>query len=168
MTNFEKALNEIYDIEGDYVNDPDDSGGKTNLGITESLARDWGYTGEMKDLDHDTAKQIYYDVFWSRYDLDEFDFKIAKEVFEQAVNMGPSRAIKNLQKSYNLLTGNNIAADGIMGPQTKEAVNNYSYPQKIVEILNGLQFIHYKNIVESNSSQRKFLWGWVNKRVKIG
>jgi len=168
MTKFEKALEEVFFVEGGYSNDPDDKGGETNLGITKDLARDWGYEGAMEDLGTDTAKEIYFDVFWDNYDLSDFELIIGKEVFEQAVNMGPKQAIKHLQKSYKLLTGNGIVVDGIMGSNTKRAINSYSYPNKIVAILNGFQFNYYKDIVEDNPSQRKFLWGWVNKRVKIG
>ena len=38
------------DIEGGYVNDPDDKGGETCHGVTLTTAREYGYKGKMKDL----------------------------------------------------------------------------------------------------------------------
>ena len=37
------TINHIIEIEGGYVNDPNDSGGETNYGVTEKVARDNGY-----------------------------------------------------------------------------------------------------------------------------
>ncbi len=48
--NFEKAFEEIILHEGGYADDPADSGGKTMYGITEAVARNSGYRGEMKDF----------------------------------------------------------------------------------------------------------------------
>ena len=38
-----KIINEIIGVEGGYVNDPSDSGGETNFGITVAVARQFGY-----------------------------------------------------------------------------------------------------------------------------
>lgn len=35
----DKIINEIIRVEGGYVNDPRDSGGETNFGITVAVAR---------------------------------------------------------------------------------------------------------------------------------
>ena len=47
-------------VEGGYADDPADLGGKTNLGITEAVARRHGYTGDMRDLTDSLAYHIYY------------------------------------------------------------------------------------------------------------
>lgn len=49
----------IIEREGGYVNDPNDLGGATNYGITEKVAREWGYQGDMRDLPRIVAYQIY-------------------------------------------------------------------------------------------------------------
>jgi len=43
----QEIINQIIDVEGGYVNDPSGSGGETNFGITEAVARAYGYAGAM-------------------------------------------------------------------------------------------------------------------------
>lgn len=48
---------------GGYSDDPSDSGGKTNHGITEKVARQSGYTGDMRDLSLQQAQDIYVNQY---------------------------------------------------------------------------------------------------------
>lgn len=48
-------FNAILGKEGGYVNHPDDKGGPTNWGITQSTARAHGYSGDMRSLTRDQA-----------------------------------------------------------------------------------------------------------------
>ena len=52
-------INHVIEIEGGYVDDPSDSGGETNYGITKAVARRYGYAGHMRDLPREVAYQIY-------------------------------------------------------------------------------------------------------------
>ena len=52
------TINEIIKVEGGVVNDPNDSGGATNFGITEQVAREYGYTNDMRDLPRVAAVRI--------------------------------------------------------------------------------------------------------------
>ena len=45
-----KIINQIIEREGGYVDDISDSGGETKYGITEEVARRYGYDGKMIDL----------------------------------------------------------------------------------------------------------------------
>lgn len=167
---FEQAFGEILGFEGGYSNDPDDSGGKTKYGITESTARKAGYEGEMKDLTLESAKKMYYELYWKRWNYHKIkDQRIAVEMFDQAVNMGPVTANKNLQKAYNLLNcgkAGDLKVDGVIGPITLAYVNRYPYMTDLLQLLNVLQAKHYIDIVESNPSQEKFFRGWL-KRTKV-
>ena len=49
----------IIAVEGGYVNNPLDPGGETNYGISEPVARQYGYKGPMSRLPLQTAKEIY-------------------------------------------------------------------------------------------------------------
>ncbi|WP_083579019.1 glycosyl hydrolase 108 family protein [Tardibacter chloracetimidivorans] len=48
--NIESELNALLHREGGYVNNPNDTGGETNWGITRGVAVANGYSGPMKDL----------------------------------------------------------------------------------------------------------------------
>ncbi|MFW6409542.1 MAG: glycoside hydrolase family 108 protein [Halanaerobiales bacterium] len=164
---FQEALKHVLEFEGGYSDHEADSGGKTRYGITEKVARKHGYEGDMKDFDVNRAKEIYYRAYWKEQNYHKIkDKHIAIEMFDQAVNMGPKTANKNLQKSYNILTKDNIAVDGIIGSQTLWAINNYKRPDYIFNMLNAYQARHYINLVEDDESQKVFIKGWI-KRVVI-
>ena len=54
--NIEKYLDELIKREGGYVNNPADRGGATKYGITQAVARENGWNGNMKDLPLEFAK----------------------------------------------------------------------------------------------------------------
>ena len=56
---FLKFFNYILLVEGGYSNDKNDKGGETKYGITKEIAREYGYTGNMRDLTKATAQKIY-------------------------------------------------------------------------------------------------------------
>jgi lysozyme family protein len=165
---FQEAFRKTMEVEGGYVDHPDDPGGKTNFGITELTARNLGHEGKMEDLTLEKAKELYYRNYWKNQKYNKIlNRDIAKEMFDQAVNMGPNTANKNLQKAYNLLTLNTITEDGIIGPKTLEAVNNYAKPTALFNLLNGYQIKHYITLAENSDKFKSFIAGWINKRIEI-
>ena len=169
MANFEKAFEKVLKFEGGYVNDPVDRGGETNWGITKKVARNAGYRGEMKDLTVEDAKKIYRQNYWSIIKLDQIkDDSIAIKAFDIAVNMGTGTAIRLLQKAYNILNQETITVDGIVGPQTLSAINNYKHKKDLFHLLNVLQARRYIKIVENDESQKRFIRGWLKRtQMKI-
>ena len=179
--NFEYALKEVLGIEGGFVNDKDDSGGKTNYGITESLAKQYGY--DIETLTKQEAISIYYNEFWEKYKLDLIQNKdISKEVFEFGINAGMKIAIKTLQRAFNTLSQDILVEDGSLGPKTATKINSYHYPQSILKIQNILQGYYYILLAEDNYTElvdfknhketkggknKKFVRGWIEKRVKV-
>ena len=70
MTPFERALQHTLGIEGGFSADAADSGGATRWGITEAVAREFGYQGEMKDLPLEFAADVYRQKYWNLLQLD--------------------------------------------------------------------------------------------------
>lgn len=65
--NIEQYLEELIKREGGYVNNPADRGGATKYGITQAVARENGWNGNMKDLPLEFAKSIYKNnTGWNR------------------------------------------------------------------------------------------------------
>lgn len=56
---FNKAFNNLIKLEGEYVNDADDTGGETKFGISKK----WYPHLDIKNLSRDDAMKIYYDDF---------------------------------------------------------------------------------------------------------
>lgn len=112
---FEQAFATIAPIEGGF-SDRDkqaDPGGATKYGITERVARAWGYQGDMRDLPLETAKAIAKAWYWDKYQCDQFDPRIAYQVFDAAYNGG--YPVKWLQECVG------TTPDGIIGAKTVAA-----------------------------------------------
>lgn len=169
MSNFEKCFEKLILIEGGYVNDSYDSGGETKYGITKNTARKNGYMGSMKDLPLSVAKDVYKKNYWDINKLDEINNEnIQEEIFDTGVNCGTSTAIKFIQKAFNILSpGSPLTIDGKIGKNTLNAINNYKYPNRLLKLANAYQVKHYLEITEKNEKNEKFIFGWLDNRVKV-
>jgi lysozyme family protein len=114
--NFDQAFDILLKHEGGFSDHPADPGGKTRYGITEAVAREVGYRGDMRELPVDLAKRIYKDRYWGAVRADELPAEVRYAVFDAAVNSGPRQAIRWLQRAVG------TRDDGIIGPQTLAAV----------------------------------------------
>lgn len=174
----ERIINEIIRVEGGYVNDPADSGGETNFGITEAVARANGYTGAMRDMPREVAFDIYSAKYWDAVKGDqlvELSENVAEEVVDTSVNMGPSRAGKFLQRSLNVLNGEaklyaDLTVDGDIGPATLSALAAYLDQRNelvLSRALNCLQGSFYIELAERREKDERFVYGWLNNRVVL-
>ena len=166
-------------VEGGYSNDPNDSGGETNHGITVAVAREHGYTGSMTQLTAEKAQEIYAESYIK---TPKFDLLLARspavgtKLTDIGVNAGPARAALWLQQSLNDLSRGGrdyavVAADGAIGPRTVaayEALEKRRGRVKACELtlklLDGYQAAHYSALAKgvANSS---FMVGWVDHRL---
>lgn len=115
MSTFDDAFANTIGLEGGFVDNPADPGGATMYGVTEAVARKWGYTGPMQDLPLETAKQIAKQEYWDPYQCDALIPMVAFQVFDAVYNGGD--VVRWLQQSSG------ATVDGVMGPQTLAAVN---------------------------------------------
>lgn len=69
--NIEQALVHLLRSEGGFVDHPSDPGGATNHGVTERVARQHGYTGDMRDLPLSVATTIYRKQYWAMIKADQ-------------------------------------------------------------------------------------------------
>ena len=113
--NFDTAFALLLNHEGDFSDHAADPGGKTRLGITEAVARQAGYTGDMRELPVDLAKRIYLDSYWRPVRADDLPPGVRYIVFDGAVNSGPAQSALWLQRALG------VTADGVIGPKTLAA-----------------------------------------------
>lgn len=174
----ENIINHIIEVEGGYVNDPNDSGGETNFGVTVEVARNNGYAGNMEDMPREFAFDVYAEKYWSAVrgdDLEKVDSTIAAEVVDTAVNMGPRRAGKFLQRALNAfnIVGtlyDDLVIDGEIGPATIRALNAYKKQREInplLKALNCLQGAFYVELAERREKDEKFIYGWFRNRIGV-
>ena len=131
--NVDALIEALIDREGGYVDNPADKGGPTCFGITEAVARAHGYAGAMRQLPRERAAAIYRRLYWSRPHLDEIaarSTRIAAELFDTGVNMGPAVAITFLQRALTALNRNgsdypDLTPDGRVGAPTLSALDTF-------------------------------------------
>lgn len=174
MANFNHAIEKTLKLEGGYANDSNDAGGETNYGITEAVARSYGYSGEMKDLDLVTAKGIYKTRYWDKLKLDEIESQpIAEKLFDVGVNCGVSKAASIVQRALNMLNRyqkdwENVKIDGRIGPVTARTINKAAERRagNILKAVNIFQGSHYVKLAENpNRKDALFINGWLKNRI---
>lgn len=169
-------LTAVFAVEGGYSNDPRDPGGATNHGITEKVARNHGYTGDMRNLTKDQAKAIYYKDYILKpgyVPFLELSPAVAQELIDSAVNAGPGRSSRWLQTSLNALNRNardypDIPVDGRVGPATVSAYEGLVRKrgkvkacQMVLKLLEAEQAKHYTSLTK----MEVFVPGWVDQRL---
>ncbi len=175
----ERLLGEILVREGGYVDHPDDRGGATNWGITESVARAHGWTGTMRALPRTVALEIYRQRYWvqPRFDaVADYAPEVAAALFDTGVNMGPGVAIGMLQRCLNALNRRqrdwpDINGERGIGPVTLSAlarllaVRGRAGEAVLLKALNVLKGARYIELAEARVANESFLFGWLDARV---
>ena len=159
---FNKIFEYILSVEGGYSNDKADKGGKTKYGIIEVEARKYGYKGDMKDLSKDVAEDIYKNKYYLSNNLDKIkDKRVALSIADWTINSGSWR-LKKAQQTVNILKGEILVVDGVLGEKSIQAINLIN-PEMFLTQYHELQRKFYQAIVDHNASQIVFLKGWLNR-----
>lgn len=172
-----KPLN-VDDTDGGYTNNPDDTGGPTNWGVTsKELVNSFPDT-DVRDLTLSKA----YGIFKRRY-YDKAGAKViilthpplAEAITNFAIHAGHNRAVKKLQFILNLQNNkgklwDDIVEDGIWGSGTAKAYASYLAKRgetgKRILMSEYLIAIgaFYHDIVNAREKNETFAFGW-SKRV---
>ena len=153
---FSEAVEVILHHEGGYVNHPKDPGGETNLGVTKRVYEDFGGEKEMKDLTKEDVEPIYKKNYWDRVKGDDLPEGLDLCIFDFAVNAGPGRAAKFIQRLVN------TTVDGGIGPNTLKCINDYVKENTIEETIEKYQTMR-QEYYESLSTFKTFGRGWTRR-----
>ena len=160
ISNFEKSLALVLAAEGKFVNHKDDPGGMTNLGVTQTVWRDWVKHGvdeaEMRALTPEQVAPMYKAKYWDACKCDDLPRGVDYAVFDAAVNMGPGRATKLLQAALG------VTADGSIGRATIAAATAAD-PSDLIEIFSYEKEAFYQSLPTFNT----FGKGWFNRVARV-
>lgn len=171
---FIRAFEYTIGIEGGYQCDPDDKGNWTGgeIGVGELKGTKYGISAasypdlDIKNLTPEKAKEIYYRDWWMKLRLNGvLSPRIAAEIFDTCVNCGKVAGVRIAQESLAIV-GRPVSVDGIMGPKTLKAINAYPYQNDLLIVLNGEQYVYYKQLIQENPRFQKYARGW-RKRVNF-
>ncbi|HEV2673373.1 MAG TPA: glycosyl hydrolase 108 family protein [Aliidongia sp.] len=155
---FRAAIAIVLMHEGGLVDDPDDAGGLTNMGITLRDHPALGADG-IRNLTREDAIAIYWTDWWVRYRFGQLPASIAGKVFDLAVNVGAGTAVAGLQRAVNAL-GHHLVVDGAIGAQTCQAALGCD-PRALHAAFAAQMAAHYRAIVAAHPADAKFLAGWL-------
>lgn len=154
--NFDQCLEQVLEHEGGYVNHPEDPGGRTNMGITQAVYEK--HLGrpvtekDMREIPFEHVKEIYKEKYWDKVCAEELPEGLDFSVFDWAVNSGPSRAVKTLQRIIA------VTQDGAIGPITLKAIGAIS-PGYLIHKYGSEREMFYRRL----STFTTFGEGWLNR-----
>lgn len=131
-TTFEPSLRLTLAHEGGYVNHPKDPGGATNFGVIQRTYDSYRRLNglpvrSVRRITQTEVREIYRRNYWNAAGCNVMPAGVDYAVFDYAVNSGPGRSIKDLQRTVNDFAKNHpsirtVNVDGDIGPATLSAV----------------------------------------------
>jgi len=141
--------------EGGYNNDKNDSGGETNMGISQNSYKD----EDIKNLTRERANAIYYRDYYKWNGLDKLPYKIRGFIVDFGIVSNPKTAIKITHRVLGIPEGD------IIGKLTLDKLKDYS--QKDFEIFlekyKNEMINYFHKIANNHPEKKKFLKGWINR-----
>lgn len=179
-TQFDTAVSHVLENEGELVMNPKDPGGTTKFGISLRLLKSLDADKlkvysifevpddqAIKDLSRDQAIKIYHDEFWALAPFECINNKYLRNyLFDTAVNLGISPAIKCLQRACWAVFRNRsmLHDDGILGPKTLRLVNELGdYSAEVLSAMRSERSGDYRVIVAVHPEQKEFMHGWLDR-----
>ena len=117
-SDYKECLDLVLKSEGGWVNNPNDPGGETNLGVTKAVWEE--YVGHpvttMKNLTKDDVAPLYEQKYWRVCYGEVLPRGLDFLCFSFGINAGSGRSVKLLQQSFGCVP------DGVIGPATRSLI----------------------------------------------
>lgn len=142
----------LLELEGGYINNPNDLGGETKFGISKSAYPNL----DIANLTEEQAKAIYGTDYWLKGNCQKLKPELQYVHFDTCVNCGVNEATILLQRSAGCTTDSIFGAETLMKSDAV-SIERYLFYREINDAL----------IVEHRQNQISNLGGWSNRNVKI-
>jgi lysozyme family protein len=172
MTNFERCVDFLLDLEGGFVDNAYDKGGPTKFGITLRALQNHRSTPvsatDVKNLSKEEASQIYLIDYWNMNRLGVIrPWRIALVIFCHVVHSGPISGFLAVQKTLNESFGQRLFLDGVFGVKTELALamvkDEALFCHRLIQVIQN----HYAEVCAKDYSQLRFLRGWMRRSFLI-
>ena len=158
-------------------------------GCHETHTSKCGYYSLDMDMDGDVdaddiractkaqAAGLFKKHFWDKLACGGLPLPLATALYDGAVNMGPARAVRQIQRAMNAVGESEldryaaIAEDGIMGPRTTqlaEALEQSGQHWYAARQMLRLRDVFYRDLAARRPSMQVFLNGWRNRVKALG
>jgi lysozyme family protein len=164
------ALPFVLQAEGGYSDDPNDSGGATNHGVTQTVYDAYRKAKKLepqsvREISMTEVENIYASRYWTPVWGDKLTYPIDWLVFDTAVNMGVGAAIKLL------CTACKLPPQIIMTQSLLEAVKVKCQAMSGIHALKeaylSARIARYRSIAAENHKDMVFLKGWLNRVTSL-
>lgn len=164
MADFLPAFEKMLVNEGGYRlhNVEGDRGGMTFAGIARNMNPGWSGWPVIDaggEPHADMVRAFYRANFWNPIRGDEISSqRIAESIFDFNVNTGrPARVLAQIVAG--------VTPDGSFGPKTVAALNAMD-PERFVMAYALAKIARYRDIVQRDRTQLKFILGWINRTLE--
>lgn len=145
-------------FEGGFVNDPADSGGATNFGITQRVYDAYrrtlkSSTQSVRYIQAAEYMDIYHAQYWDAIRGDQLYAGLDLMMIDDAINSGPVKAIKDLQRALG------VAADGQFGLHTLDALSGVKDKAGLIRSIYAIRVSFWRSL----SNFWRFGAGWLNR-----
>ena len=141
------------------MNDPNDSGGATNKGVTLATYRKYkvesASVDDLKVITDEDWTTIFKTMYWDKCRADEIASQAVANLLVDWYWMSGPTAVRRVQRLVGVQT------DGIIGPKSIAAINIKG--EGLAQDIYDDRRCFYEEIVARRPSQRKFLRGWLNR-----
>lgn len=164
MAKIETLIPFLLKWEGGFVDDPDDLGGATNMGVTMNTyiayCRRKGYpvptVTRLKNLSEKEWMDIVKTMYWDRFKGDEIHSQSVADICVDWLWLSGTVAIKRVQE----LVG--VKVDGIVGPKTLVAINSMS-SLVLFGMVKEDRKRYIDEICKARPKNERFRKGWLNR-----
>ncbi len=170
---FSKISSVILQHEGGYVNDPNDRGGETNMGITIATWRayapsDLGIeatTNTLRNMTKEQAEIIYYNHYWEPKGFCKLEtIKIALMLYDWTITSG--RAVTQVRKMLHNEYNINLVVSNTMDDDMIHCINAIEDQEQLLSRIAEVRKEYYRSLTITNgepNAQVRFLTGWINR-----
>ena len=148
MKNFDQSFKWLLVDEGGYTNDPSDSGGPTNLGVTITDYRKYiksnATAADVKTLTVAQAKNIYKPKYWDIIGCDTLPSGVDNACFNYGVLAGVGRPKADLKRFANIKD-----------------------PHKLIDAICDEMHTFLNNLATNRPKDERFRAGWNNRVVRL-
>jgi lysozyme family protein len=159
---FTRALPLVLAHEGGFANHPRDPGGATMQGITQRVYDAWRQgrglpSRSVRHLEPGERDTIYHDQYWSAVRADDLPDGLAYAVFDFAVNSGPARAARELQRVLR------VDQDGVVGNVTLTAARERGDLTNLIREYQAARLAFVRRLATYDSFGR----GWERRIAEV-
>jgi lysozyme family protein len=174
MDNYKACFEKTMEIEGGFVDDPDDAGGTTKFGVSLRFLKKLIETDQngyaYGDIDHDgdiddkdiealtieDVERIMRQYFWNLLPMDQFETqpRVQWKLFDLAIHASPYESKRVFQRAVK------VYPDGIIGEKTLAAAKAIT-EDSLLRAFSYHQLRYYNKSVIRRPLNLKYLSNWM-------